>query len=276
MSLPPITVVVGIDFKTLQQLEVSYRTWKLYQPQMYEWPWIVFSDGTSDFLSLHAQESMKNRGVVPFHAKFLRWPQCAGLKKVKAESQREFMLAGHVWVPALHVETEWYCKIDTDALATRPAKWPEPGWFHPHTDDNRECVVVAPRWTYTKGIDFLKRLDDWGDTAKIVSDCGRMNIQCEPNQLRVGHPRWCSWNSFYRTSWAREAVELLRATGHEGTLPIPSQDTFHWYVAERGGKYVRTAHMKKCGWNNYPKITNLIETAQAIMRGEQQEQCADA
>ena len=204
MTLPDITLVIGIDFKTVQQLEVSHRTWKKFQPQLYSWPWICFYDGCCPAFTSHSLNDLVKRGVVPPQTRFVPWPQCIGgnSRAPKYEHQRDRMLSGHVWIPGLMVETPWYCKLDTDAIAQRESEWPKPEWFQQETLGplgafGQSPVVVAPGWTYSKGINFTDRLDDWSDKVPELAVRPRLNIPHEPDQLRVGPARWCSLNPFF-------------------------------------------------------------------------------
>lgn len=283
--MPDITLVLGVDAKTLPQFDVSHRTWKLHQPKIWSWPWVVFYDGLIETMPIMLQQR-KDRGEIPQQAKVVPWPQCIGgnSRKPKYESQREKMLSGFAYVAAEFVETPWWAKIDTDAICHRASEWPNEEWFAPSGElavalgvphNPVSPVVVAPGWNYTKGINFLGRLEEWGDQTYLI-DYPRLNIPFDPTHLRVPHRRWCSWNSFYETEWTRWFVGLLEQGGMDpGKLPIPSQDSTMWYAAERQRLFVRTVPMKKFGWNNYPKLDKLIEVAQSVMRGEAQEVMVD-
>lgn len=260
-----ITVVVGVDAKTLPQLEVSHRTWKLHHPEMFDWPWVIFHDWTNCSIETGVYR-MIDEGLLPKHSEIVGWPICLGLKKQpKYESQRERMLSGHVWVPPRVVKTPWYLKIDTDAVCLRREEWPRKEWADCADAASEAPSIIAPSWHYTKGVGFLDRLEDWGDK---VLGLPRLNIPHDPTHLRVPHPRWCSWLSFYVTEWARSVVTMLEESVPLGTLPVPSQDTFHWYVAERTQRVVRKVNMKACGWTNCPKMNSLVETVRKVMMGE--------
>jgi len=278
MTLPEITLVVGIDAKTVQQLEVSHRTWKRFQPKLYEWQWCVFYDGCSPAFTPYSLNDLVKRGVVPPQTRFVPWPDCLGLKKreIKYEHQRDRMLAGHVWIPGLMVETPWSLKIDTDALALGTSdNWPDPDWFKPD-EQGRLPSWICPRWTYTKGLQALPRIEAWGDSVPELAKFPRLNIPQEPDQLRVGHSRMCSWLSFYSTEFTKRVVRWLRESGHEGTLPYPSQDTLHFYAAARAGDHSRIANMKKHRFGNFSRLADLISTAQSVMRGESSEEILDS
>ena len=272
--MPEITLVLGVDAKTLPQFEVSHRTWKLHQPKIWSWPWVVFYDGNVETMPDILLQS-QGRGAFPEHAKFACWPGCvSGDNAVpKYENQREKMLSGFPYVAAQYVHTQWWAKIDCDAICHRREEcWAEDRWFTDYYGP--QPIAVAPGWGYTKGINFIGRLQEWGDKTGLKK-YPRLDIPFDPTHLRVPHKRWCSWNSFYETAWTKTFVEFLGESVERGTLPIPSQDSTMWYAAERAGLTVRLVNMKRHGWNNYPKLDKLIEAAQSVMRGDAQEAMSD-
>ena len=263
-----LTVVVGVDAKTMVQFGASHRTWRRFHPWLFNVPWIVFYDWL-DAIRIIAEIKQRQRdGQFPAHATLVRWPLPYPPEKMpQYESQREKMLSGFCFVPPDFVKTDYWCKIDTDAVALRESDWPREEWFAPD-DLERTPDIVAPGWHYSKGAGYLDRLEEWGDTVPALATKPRLEIPHKPDQLRVGHPRWCSWLSFYKTAWTRKVAGWLTETCGPGKLPVPSQDSTHWYAGERGGAFVRKVNFKKHGWTNVPKLAKLIETCQAAMQGE--------
>lgn len=253
-----MTVVVGIDAKTIQQFAISHQTWWRYRPEMWLMPWVVFYDREQLEYWPTKKWLIEQAGLPESGLELVPWPPPN--YAVPYSSQREKMLAGHVYVPAGWVSTAWYLKIDTDCIASRVADWMPADWF------GGESVVVAPRWHYTKGVGFLDRLENWGDKVPELAQYPRMNIPHKPGQLRVGHSRFCSWLSFYRASFARQvAVQCRRACG-EYRLPVPSQDTTHWYSAARMGLAMRIENMKARGWSNHSRLEELARVASEVMQ----------
>ena len=283
-----ITVVVGIDAKTIEYLKVSCETWRVNRPEMWRMPWVLFCDWTAPGgLLLDAVDRMLTQLAVP-DIKVVMWPG-TGVPRSAYESQREMMLSGHVWVPAESVKTRYSMKIDCDVLALRPEKWLDEAWFadlDPEADCDTEVRYVAPSWNYTKGINYLGRLEEWGDTVNWGPHGvhPRLDIPFDPTHLRVPHKRMCSWLSFYSVEWLRWLCGELERTVGKGKLPVPSQDTTVWYAAEREraghndnrapGSY-RHVNMKRLGWTNVPKLPNLIEQANAILAGRVQASMVD-
>jgi hypothetical protein len=106
-------------------------------------------------------------------------------------------------------------------------------------------------------------LDNWGD--KAIPHSLPLKIPHDPKALRVGHARMCSWCSYYRRDFTQFVAEACERVCGPYKLPVPSQDTVHWYVAARLSLYHRIENMKARGWNNYPRIATLREEAAKIL-----------
>jgi len=252
-----VTLVLGIDAKTIEQLKVSWPTWRRNRAEMWDWPWVIAYDRdqlTQEQVVELVDGEMGKRGEVTL----VPWPfpGCPAY-----ETQREKMLSGHVFVPAAWVKTPWHMKLDTDALARPHPRWYDPAWF------TVPDAYVAPRWGYTKGIDFLGRLDRWAsyDNAGVVWKNPPPVTGFDPQAMRVGHARMCSWCSYYRTTFTQTVSNLCTILGQQYKLPVPSQDTVAWYVCERLGRFKRIENMKARGWSNHPKIDDLRRVAAEIM-----------
>lgn len=256
-----ITLVLGIDAKTVEQLKASWPTWRRNRAEMWDWPWVVFYD--QDQLDGAAVQDLLIDviGKGP-EITFVPWPY-PGIGAAAYESQRERMLSGHVFVPADFVRTKWHMKLDTDALARPHKEWIDPTWFE------GDPAYVAPRWHYSKGVGFLDRLDVWGDELQKFSVkpmLPRLEIPHDPLALRVGHQRMCSWCSYYLTEFTGMVAEACSGcvNGFQ-KLPVPSQDTTAWYVAARIGLPHRIENMKARGWSNHSRINELRRVSAEIM-----------
>jgi hypothetical protein len=110
-------------------------------------------------------------------------------------------------------------------------------------------VLVGHRWGFTrvKGQEnptrhWLNILDDWWLDLKGEDPIFPADL---PVNGRHGHRRINSFVSFHNTQFVRDAVSLL---GDCKRLPVPSHDTFLWYVAHRSGLGVGYANVKKLGF----------------------------
>lgn len=258
--LDQITVVLGVDANYLPQLAVSCLTWAKFQPWLLDRPWIVFYDYASLTKQAIADAfaPVRNSNAIVL----VPWP----VHKIKHASQKEKMLAGFVHIPPETVQTEWWMKIDCDAICTGDAPPPNPEWFLRDSIQVKEAgpgprlemhpgapVIVGTPWNYTKPQNQMHVLDDWGDTVGGLKRFPRLGIPYDPGSRAVAHPRFCSWLSFYNTAWSRWAASLCDPY----RLPVDSQDGFHWYCAARTGAPVRLVKMKRYGWDNISRLPAL-------------------
>ena len=249
--IPDFTVVVAVDFAHLEQLRVVLPTWRAYRPELFErlQSWLVICDdptgrgevaGTAhDILSEHGARKLY----------FARWSWEPSL------TQRERMLTA--FVSCCHqVETPYWLKLDTDAFATQPGPWIDERWF-----DDSPAIIASP-WGYTTPSHWPATLDAWGDTVPELAKYPPLNIPYDPAARTVSHPRIASWVMFGRTDFAHWCSSLVP----EGErLPVPSQDTMHWYLAQRTGELIRPVKMKRFGWSNASKIKNLRQAVAGVM-----------
>ena len=176
-------------------------------------------------------------------------------------TQRERMLTGFVFC-SNYVTTPWWIKIDTDAYCADDSRpWLDPEWFE---DRPTPLAYVANPWGYTKGADWPERCDAWGDQHdRFSANRPALQLPYDPAARTIRHPRMCSWVSVYRTQWTRWAASL---TGGVPQLPVPSQDTYHWYCAERGQHAVKHVKFKRRGWRT---VSNTSRLRDAILADRQ-------
>ncbi len=149
---------------------------------------------------------------------------------------RESMLTAFVKLVPQIVETPFWIKLDADCAASEGARlFPEIG--------DGEYDVVGHRWGYTKPGAWLRTLEDWGDNAlgspRLFTE---KELSAADRAIRYRHERIQSFVCRYRTAFTREAAAL---TGER--LPVPSEDTYHWYVAKRLGRPILRVNAKQWG-----------------------------
>ncbi len=259
--IPDITLCLGIDARTIEQLKISWPTWYANRRAMWNWPWLIFYDRRQ--LSQQDMLNLAEEMDAPSPTVFVEWPR--PLMQPEYESQRERMLSGWVHAPAEYCKTEWFMKLDCDALARPHERWLDGAWFNPLPEQGEKPVVIASAWSYSKGVGWLSRLEEWGDI--VLSHRPRLNIPHDPTALRVPHSRWASWCCYVRADFNRRVSEACEETCGPGKLPVPSQDSTLWFYAERAGFPVRKQKMKKLNWSNHPKFEALRTAAQEILNG---------
>lgn len=256
MTIPDYTTVVGVDDKHLDQLSRSWPTWKKFKPSLLDHPMLIFRDRTQ------VMEDAVRRVVDHPDLTVIEWP-FAGVQYTGSvctdgtddekyaalwqHPQRYKMLAGFVHVPAIHVQTPYWLKLDTCMLATGQDDWIDPNWF----DD--DPVIVAHRWGYTKPANQMVKLDWWAEHDIHVEDWfDNAPLDLLPEGDRVSHKRIISICAFFDTAFTQDAALLAASSVGTGLLPVPSQDGFMWYVAKRKGFGIKRVNMKKQGWDHRP------------------------
>ena len=178
MNLGEITLVLGLDAAHLEELRWTWPTWMRFKPELREMPALVFYDPAQ---------------IVPERVSFIhqhpnvRW---VPWEMPAAGNQREKMITGFVQVPAREVQTPWYLKLDTDAVATGPGPWIKEEWFLP-SGRGRTATMVSAKWTYSKPHDVIQRLDEWAKGLRRLRP-----IRIESHRLAGAQPSAASANHF--------------------------------------------------------------------------------
>jgi len=273
-GLPEFTVVLALDAKTIEQLKVSIWTWYLNSPILWEMPWLISYDfgqiseqDIADLFVMRNTDGMER----PWGGVRLRpWQE-----NESYANQREKMLTSFVFA-AERVETDWWIKIDTDAICMAKQDWIDPVWFRaiggpPEPYDHAKNTArynawISNPWPYTKPANQMEKLDDWADEHKYPPG-NRLNIPYDVGARRCGHPRMASWLSFYNTAWTAEiACELRTIYNGEPRMPVPSQDGFHFFMGERMRMRTQKVRFKKLGWGNHSKLQNLKTAAEEALK----------
>jgi hypothetical protein len=240
------TIVVGVDREHLEQLRLVYPTWVKHKPELRESRMIVFFDETQ-VLPENIIEA------TDFHEE-LRLVPLPSPSRCLYVSQREKMLAGFVHVPALFVETPYWLKLDTDTVATGIPNWISNDWFH-----NDPPAIVAHRWGYTKPPEQMVELDKWvTDNPCWLSQFPPLNLHPARGSKVLGHSRIISFCGFFETHFSKQCASCLP----NYSIPVPSQDGFHWYCATRVGRPVIRANMKALGWSHFRHEDNIKKAVQ--------------
>lgn len=232
------TIITACDTRYVECLKLTFPTWIKYK-NILNFPIIIYINGFNENDSrLDFLKEYKNIRLITWEMNNI-------------ESQREKMLSAFVFGPAKDVNTKYWLKIDCDTYAI----------------DNREILnndmsefdIVGHRWKYTKPWTWMNILNKWSldkgldfqyelDTSKIVKN-------------RYYHERTNSFVQLHSTEFTKQAAELA-----VDRLPIPSQDTYLWYVALALNKKIYRYDFKsKCGLYNKKtpeQIKNSIKSEQ--------------
>src|SRR5574343_856106 len=194
MSIPRFTVVVALDAVTLPRLRQVCPTLVKYHPDILKRPLLCICDWQAGYDDWWLARLGFLRPVTPTVA-YWSWPDRDDTSYAEM-TQRERMLTAWVKVPPLHVETDYWVKIDADVVGTEAKEWPRPEWF-----DEKPVLISSP-WGYTKPATAIRDLDQWASGTTLA---GYYPPEVPPpgeGANKVCHPRIASWISFVDTLWS--------------------------------------------------------------------------
>jgi len=224
-----VTICVVLDSRTAEQFRGVWPTWVKCKPWLRDYPWLIVCDAASLGTSPLPWFNARHSEIVPWHFR-------------EDLDQRERMLTAWAKEIPRHIGTRYFAKIDTDVVATSSAPWPLPEWF----EDGP--AIIAPPWSYTKPKprreDWGLMLDNWAETVEALADRPALDLpRLQTGESKIRHPRVCGWCQIISTNFAYRVSQWF-----EGRMPVPSQDTFHWYCAARLGEPIHRVRMNRHGW----------------------------
>ena len=199
--------------------------------------------------------------------KILPWPDPGvvfrGGNDKWSNAQRYKMLAGFVHVPAEHVDTEYWLKLDTDTVATGNDDWIDPAWF-----DSGPAIVSHP-WGFTKPPYQMVKLDAWAEENGILftpEGSPPLGLVPDPESDRLRHKRIISWCGFFSTLMTSTASLAAERTCGKGQLPVPSQDGYLFYISKRLGLEIKRVQMKNRGWQHWSSMYNVQRASREALK----------
>jgi hypothetical protein len=255
------TSVVGVDAKHLAQLQMTWPTWKRHKPSLLNHRMLIFYDRdqvTPEAVRLVVDHP--NMAMLPWPMRGVSY-QLPNTTKWN-NSQRYKMLAGFVHVPAIYCHTKYWLKLDTDVVATGNDGWIDRNWFA-HTP-----AIVSHPWGFSKPADQMLILDDWANTHADVLPYfvnPPLNLKPGMGDDKVRHPRIISWCAFFNLDFTRLAARMADNSAGRFALPVPSQDGYLWYVAQRMNLDILRIDMKSLGWEHWHTMANVSHRSQEVM-----------
>lgn len=242
--LPEFTTVVAIDDEHLREFHQTAYTWAAWSP-------IVCR---RMLLLIDAQ--LKNRSllatIIAHLGEYVGAQVTYDVVLPNPEiSQRRRMLEALTSLPPKSVESEYTLKLDTDVVAVDDiANFIKPAVF------DMSPAIVAPRWGYTKPVEWMAEMEAWGQGFELLKNRGPA---WEKRGEIAKHPRVISWFAFLRTDWTKQVLEFLPPEGH---LPIPSHDTFLWWMScAMGEENERVCAPWAKHLTGLPKITEFSQAS---------------
>jgi hypothetical protein len=245
LSKVDTTIVTGCDGKYVEHLAATLPNWIKYKG-LDQYPMIVYTNGFGSRRRDHRLDFLRSMPNV----KLISW------NLEVAEDQRENMLSAFVLGAAKNVDTKYWLKVDADAYAVNDVPL--------ITDKMKEYSLCGHKWGYSFA-KHIKPLVEWSnshpafaDLPKDVYDLSRVDGR------RYNHARIASYVCLHDSEFVQMAASLC-----PDRLPVPSHDTYLWYVAERMGiPYLRHNFKRKSGMTNKSSIGSL-RTKLAELEGEQ-------
>jgi hypothetical protein len=253
-----LTVVVGLDAKTHSQWQVSLPTIAQHRSELLKAAWFVFYDSSKLSPSV-IRETARRYDIDNLVCQPWPWKGVGTFA-----SQRAKMLAGFVHA-TVNVQTDWWLKIDTDVVAVPCEDWIQQAWF-----ENSPVLIASP-WGYTKCKGDARNAQEWCDALEDFGDScfpgtSRLNLHaCIRGDKKIVRKRFWSPVSCYSTEFTTSCSQFCELVCGSGQLPVPSQDTVHWYVAERCGLTYKTVRMQHHGWQFCSSTRKLHESAEHIL-----------
>ena len=255
-----VTIVTACDPKYIDYLKLTFPNWRKYK-KIDRYPVIVFVNGMKlddsrlDFLRLNNVE------LIPWEMK-------------EIEDHREEMLSAFVLGTAKHVKTRYWLKLDSDSFATN---------YRPFiTEEMKDYVFCGHRWGYSWA-KHIKKLDKWASkhwkgTLKKAKPMYDEN--CVKGR-RYYHPgkRTISFIQLQSTRFTKYCVKMCDGK----RLPVPSHDTYLYYIADRFGSKFKFMNFKRDygfdqgkGMDHIKKRLNEVDEANAKSEKTKQEEPVSA
>jgi lipopolysaccharide biosynthesis glycosyltransferase len=205
------TIVTACDPHYVEILKHTYPNWVKYK-KVDKYPVIVFVNGidieTDPRLDFLRQDNVT---MIPWSMD-------------NVDSHREEMLSAFVFGASEHVKTDYWMKLDADSYATddKPLI----------TEKMKQYNFCGHKWGYSRP-NHIEGLDEWAKNhwkgalkkASPMINEGRI----EKNRFYHNERRTISFVQLHKTKFTNFCVKILK----ERRLPVPSQDTYLFYVASR-------------------------------------------
>lgn len=232
-SKDKVTFVTACDVNFYKFLEITLPNWIKYKT-VNQYPLLVYVNGFNgkhdprlSFIRQHPR------------TKIVEWDLPG------ATSQRERMLNSFVLGTAKDVETDYWVKLDADSFAVN---------YKPLLSEEMfDFVICGHKWHYTKPGIWIKDLDKWASDQDIFKNTPDLFEQEHMGEKRYIHERTASYVQLHASEFVRFAAKLANEK-----LPVPSHDTYLWYVAKRLGLPIKRHNFKRFrGMTNVPRLPKL-------------------
>lgn len=235
------TVVIVVDQEHLAELEMTIHTWRKHKPELWRTGWLVLYD--CDYLSESTVRGrLSSHGIYP---EFQRWPPNRELFNCHSEK-----MTSALFYACRYVSTPWWLRLDVDAVAYKSADWiPSPRDDSIMVGHGTRSIVSTP----------LRRMDNWADSIPEFEGHPRLRYFARHRKLH-------GFCTFYRTQWTREMVNISEKNCGPLGMPLPFEDAYFMFCAQRFRKRYQWMNVRKTGWLHPRRgrpLTQMVEEAMA-------------
>jgi len=236
-----LTIVTSVTPKYEKKLILCLPTWRK-KPQITDSKLIIFYNG---------YEKLKDNLLdlkKYFDISFIKWDMN------EYGSERELMLSSFV-LGSKYIKTKYWVKIDADTFFVNSKDV--------FCDDDFKYDLVGHRWGYTKPAKWLNILEEWAESNSIPGE-RRFLEEIPEGKNTYGHKRIASFFCLHSTDFTNEASLLAGKR-----LPIPSHDTYLWYMANRlQNRSWKRKNFKKLGVGTNSRYRRISKILGKIYTGE--------
>jgi hypothetical protein len=238
-----ITMVTAVNPPYLNKLRTVLPTWQL-KPQLADCKLIIMHNGFSD----PENELSFIKEITGRDVELVEW------NMDNYSTTRELMLSSFVFLAPKVVKTGYWLKLDADT----------------YFSDEQDLIldhfykydIAGHKWKYTKPGKWICDLDEWAFDEDLSGN-NYLNDDEYKNAYdnkRYGHNRIASFCCLHKTEFTIEIMDHLNEK-----LPIPSHDTFLWYMSNRLPDRKWCWHsFKKLGCNNKTNPDELLRIVSEI------------
>lgn len=226
-GIPIFTLVTLATREGLETLKWTWRTWRSLRPELFDQPPIVMHTSDVDPRRDLAFAEEANS-------------KCVFVDPIANQGRRNRWTKAWFDIPAKHVKTDWWLKLEFDAVCDAQSQWLFPSWFATQSDAN--VAFIAHRWGYSKPADFCRQLNEWNAEHRGKEP---VELAVDPEADRVEHDAVSTWFFMARTDWTKQASRQL-----SNEPPAWDHAQLAWYLAASEKKRVVRANMKQFGWDH--------------------------
>lgn len=257
--IPSYTLVVGVDEQHLQELALTWPTWKKHKADtVLSVPMIVFYDKTQ-LTDRHVRLVVDHPNMITYPWPIYDVDYGGDPNERLLTPQRHKMVTGFVYTAAKRVTTPYWLKLDTDTVAMGDPEWIDEEWFK---DDP---AIVSHAWSFTRPASLIYDLEEWSANIPALKDIPPLELKIDPESDKAIRPRIISWCAFFEMEFTKLCTELATTYCGLGRTPVPSQDTFMWFLAEKLGLPIVRTRMKKRGWDHWLTFNTIKEKCREAM-----------